>query len=271
VSSAASNSSAIAARGSAVPRPSLRPLVLPTEHGGWGFLFEPLLLGIAVAPSFAGFLIAAAALFGFLTRQPLKLAMQDALRGKSYPRTRWCRGFAVGYLFFAAMALLFAVALRGWMVVVPFALVAPLAIITVVADAKNRSRALLPEVAGSIAMASTAGAIALAGGRSPIFALAASSLIVLRGIPSIIYVRTLLTRAHKQGASSWPALVAHAVAIGVAFVIASWIAAAAAFSLLVRAAWGLTHEVPRAQTLGWREIAWGAMSVAAFAVALKIA
>jgi hypothetical protein len=30
---------------------------------------------------------------------------------------------------------------------------------------------------------------------------------------------------------------------------------------LIRAAWGLTHEPPRAKVIGWREIAFGAMTV----------
>src|SRR6185436_6956547 len=81
-----------------VPRAvPLRPLALPSEHGGWGFLLEPLVLGLLVRPSLAGSLIALAFVFGFLARHPLKLALQDLLRGKSYPRTRWCWLFACSY------------------------------------------------------------------------------------------------------------------------------------------------------------------------------
>ncbi len=246
--------------------PALRPLVLPTEHGGWGFLLEPLVLGLLVKASFGGALIALAALFGFLTRQPLKLAMQDALRRKSYPRTFWCRTFALGYLALAGASIACAIAVSGWRLSIPFAIVAPLALVTLVADAKNRSRRLMPELAGSIAMASTAAAIGLAGGLSNIASFSLMALIVLRGIPSILYVRTLLTRAHKQVASSTSALVAHLVAVPLAYIAGSLFAAAATVALLARAAWGLTHEVPRAKTIGWREIAWGAVTVVLFAL-----
>ena len=82
------------------PRVSLRPLALPAEHGGWGFLLEPIALGLAVRPSWGGALIAIAFACGFLTRQPLRLAMQDRLRGKSYPRTRWCWTFAAAISIF---------------------------------------------------------------------------------------------------------------------------------------------------------------------------
>jgi YwiC-like protein len=251
-------------------RPALKPLVFPTEHGGWGFLLEPLVLGLAVAPSWGGALIAAAAIFAFLARQPLKLAMQDALRAKSYPRTRWCRLFAVAYLGGAGMAIAGAIAVSGWKLTIPFAAVAPLAMVTLVFDARNRSRSLLPEICGSIAMSSTAAAIPLAGGKSLAAAFAVMALLIARGLPAILYVRTLLKRAHGQAASSAPAAAAHAIAVAAAYVIASYLAAAAAVALLIRAAWGLTHPVPPARALGWREMAWGSASVIAFAIALRI-
>lgn len=255
----------------APPRPSLRPLVLPTEHGGWGFLFEPLVLGLAIAPSSGGFLVAAAAIFAFLSRQPLKLAMQDALRGKSYPRTFWCRLFAGLYLGSAGVAIAGAIAVAGWTLAIPFAAVAPLAIVTLIADARNKSRSLAPEICGSIAMASTAAAIPIAAGRPNVAAFAAMALIVARGIPAIVYVRTLLKRAHGQTASSFSAIAAHAAAVVAAYAIGSIVAAVTAAALLGRAAWGLARPVPPAKTLGWREIAWGTASVIAFAVALRIA
>jgi YwiC-like protein len=245
--------------------PALRPLVLPTEHGGWGFLLEPLILGMLVAPSRGGALIALAALFAFLTRQPLKLAMQDALRRKSYARTFWCRSFAIAYAALAAISIAAAIAISGWILVMPFALVVPLALVVLFADAKNRSRALLPEISGSIAMASTAASIALASGSTFLAAFSLMALIALRGIPSILYVRTLLTRAHKQTASPAPALIAHGIAIPIAYAVGSTFAVAATLALLARAAWGLTHDVPPAKTIGWREIGWGAVAVALFA------
>lgn len=29
----------------------LRTVALPAEHGGWGFLFEPIVLGLLLAPT----------------------------------------------------------------------------------------------------------------------------------------------------------------------------------------------------------------------------
>src|SRR5262249_4563575 len=115
---------------------NLRPLVLPIEHGGWGILLEPLLLRMLVPPSPGGAVIALASLFVFLARQPLKLAMQDAIRHRSFARTLWCWMFAAWFIALAMMSIGFAIALSGWRFVVPFVLVSPLAIVVLTFDAR---------------------------------------------------------------------------------------------------------------------------------------
>ncbi|HSP17342.1 MAG TPA: YwiC-like family protein [Thermoanaerobaculia bacterium] len=249
-------------------RPSLRPLALPNEHGGWGFLLEPLVLGLLVKPSIAGALVALAAVLGFLTRHPLKCALQDLQRGRSYPRTRYCWMLAGTYATGAAAALAAAIAAGRLILVIPFGLVAPLAMTIVLYDAYNRSRAMFPEMAGAAAMSSTAAAIVIAGGGRMLPALALSGIIIARSLPSILYVRTLLKRARKMTASSWPALIAHVVAAFAVATFAPLLAVVAMVVLLVRAAWGLAHDPPRAQTIGWIEITIGALFVLCVAAGL---
>ena len=229
---------------------ALRPLALPAEHGGWGFLLEPIALGLLVTPSWRGALIALAALFAFLARQPLKLALQDAIRGKSYPRTRYCRAIAVAYLIAAAIAIL------ASRMLLPVALLAPLALVQMVFDAKNRSRALFAEMCGAVAMSSVAAMIAIADGKSIAIALGLSGIIVARSLPSILYVRAMLQRA-----LAWPVIAMHVIAAVAVALYASPFATGAMILLLLRAIWGLTHEPPRAQTIGWREIAFGVIVV----------
>ena len=254
--------SGMAATTTALPRPTLRPIALPTEHGGWGFLFEPILVGLLIAPSWGGALIALAFILGFLTRQPLKFALQDALRGRSYPRTTWCRIFAISYATAALLALVAAGAISGPIILVPLGLVAPLGFLQVIYDATNRSRALLPELGGSIAMTSSAVAIAIAGGMRMLPAFMLAGVLVARGIPSIVYVRTLLQRAHGKHAESWPSLSLHAIAILVVAFISTRLTAAAMCVVFLRAAWHLRRSVLPAKTIGWREIAFGAITVA---------
>jgi len=245
------------------PRPALRPLALPTEHGGWGFLFEPIVLGLGVAPSRGGFLIALAFVFGFLCRQPLRLALQDALRRRTYPRTRWCWMFFAAYATCALASLALAVLASGWIVVIPIGLVAPLGLTQILYDANNRGRALLPELGGAAAMSSSTAAIAIASGMRIVPALALSGFIVARAIPSIVYVRTLLARSHGKDAASWPPLALHAIAILIVALFAKPFAVAAMVLLFVRAAWQLARRsVPPAKKIGWTEIVFGAITVA---------
>ena len=240
---------------------SLRPLALPSEHGGWGFLLEPIALGLVVLPSWSGALVAAAAVFGFLSRHPLKLALQDVVRGRRYPRTAYCWGLAGSYLLAAALALAAAIVIGGPQLFIPLGLVAPLAVVQVLYDARNRSREALPELSGAAAMASIAASIALAGGLRLLPALALSGIVVARTLPSIVYVRTLLRPAAK-----WPVIALHVVAVIAVAWFASPYAVVAMTVLLLRAIWGLTHPAPPARTIGWREIAYGAMGVVLAAV-----
>jgi hypothetical protein len=243
---------------------SLRPLALPAEHGGWGFLFEPMLLGLLVAPSWSGAFVGVAALFGFLARHPLKLALQDEMRGRSYPRTPYCRALAAAYLAGAALSLTASV-MSDARVLIPLGLVAPLALTQVVYDAHRRERELLPELSGAAAMASIAAAVAIGGGMRIVPALGLAGIIVARTLPSILYVRAMLGRM-----PAWPSIALHVIAIACVALYAEPYAIAAMVVLLLRAMWGLSHEAPRAQTIGWREIVFGTMVVVLAAIVYRL-
>jgi hypothetical protein len=92
-------------------------------------------------------------------------------------------------------------------------------------------------------------------------ALVLSGVMVARAIPSIVFVRTLLQRAHGRAAASWPALSLHAIAILLVAFYATKLAAVAMIVLFARAVWSLSRPVPRAKTIGIREIAYGAITV----------
>jgi len=243
---------------------ALRPLALPSEHGGWGFLCEPVLLGLLVVPSWSGALIAMAAVFGFLARHPLRLALQDLVRGKSYPRTAYCHAIAAGYLFVAAFALAGAVMMSGARMLVPLVVAAPLAIVQIVYDAYNRSRELLPEISGAAAMASVASAIAIAGNVETMAAFGLAGILITRFVPAILYVRALLGRV-----PSAIALALHVVAVVAVAVYAPLLAVGAMIVLLLRAVWGFAHEPPPAKTIGWREIVFGIVTVMLVAAAYR--
>ncbi|MCU0465293.1 MAG: YwiC-like family protein [Anaerolineae bacterium] len=68
-------------------RADVNSVALPSEHGGWSFLLEPLVLGLLVAGSPMGWVLAGAALCAFLAHQPLKIVLKDRLKGRRPPRT----------------------------------------------------------------------------------------------------------------------------------------------------------------------------------------
>lgn len=231
------------------PKVVWRPLALPSEHGGWGFLLEPVALGLLVAPSIGGLCIALGAVAAFLARHPLKLAIQDWLRHRRYPRSRACELLALGY---AAAACAFLV-MAPPRAVLALSAAIPLALAQFVYDARNRGRAFTPELLGVLAPGAIAGAIAVAAGRSLPFAATLWVLMALRAVPSIVYVRSAL-----RGSSRKVMLGTHVAAVAIAALI-SPIAAVAMLLLLLRAIPSTARLAAR--TIGFREIAWGAATV----------
>ena len=93
-------------------------MALPTEHGGWGLTAEPVLLGLLVAPSWAGAAIGAGAVLAFLARTPTKIALGDLRRRRVLSRTRVAGTVAVVELTLlfacAAVAINNAMCARRW-------------------------------------------------------------------------------------------------------------------------------------------------------------
>ena len=59
----------------------IKPIIVPAEHGGWGFLSEAILLGLLIAPTWAGGLLAIATIAVFMSRQPTKVLLAERRRG----------------------------------------------------------------------------------------------------------------------------------------------------------------------------------------------
>ena len=74
----------------------IKTIALPAEHGGWGLVFEPVVLGLLLAPSIAGLYLALSAVGVFLARHPLTLVMLT--RQRESARTALAKLFAAVYL-----------------------------------------------------------------------------------------------------------------------------------------------------------------------------
>jgi YwiC-like protein len=246
----------------------LRSVAVPVEHGGWGFLVEPIVLGLALAPSRSGVLIALAALAAFLARHPLKLALGDRRRTMRYPRTALAERVALAYLAAALAALLLALGLASARFWLPIALAAPFAALQVYSDARGRNRDLAAELSGALALASTVAVITLAGSWPAGAALLLWLLLVARASTSILYVRARLRLDRGASTGSAPVVVAHLVGLALVAGLAAlgaipWLAVVALAILFVRAAHGVSRYrrplMPKA--LGFQELGFGTLTV----------
>lgn len=242
----------------------LRSIALPVEHGGWGFLAEPILLAIALAPSWAGLSIALATVAAFLMRHPAKLYWRNRHRLTLSPRFRIARRFAILYAGLAMAGFAIAVALAGWRPIMPFLILSPLLAMYGAFDVHNQARRLVPELAAPMGLAASAPAIALAGGWAWSGAAVLWLLLQARAVPSILYVRTRLRLERGSMVDRRPSAMAHVAAVGLGAGLwqarlAPALTAGALAVLLVRAVRGLSpsRRPAKAKEVGFSELAFG--------------
>jgi hypothetical protein len=264
-------------RAASPPPVPWKTVALPVEHGGWGFLIEPVVLGLFLAPTSAGFCLAGAAVAAFLVRHPLRLVLLDRRKRARYPRTALAERFV---LLYGAVALTL-VALAAPLARAPFwpaiALGAPPAVVALLYDLRGRSREALPEAAGGVALGASASAIALAGGVAAGPAIGAWALLALRGVTAILYVRARLRLDRGLPAGVPLALGSHGAAIAGAsgLALAGWgprLGVLALVLTLLRAAHGLSSRRPRLRpkALGFQELGWGLVALVLFAVGYRL-
>lgn len=251
-------------------RVNIRSVALPAEHGGWGFLLEPILLGLLLVFTTQGFAFALGMLALFLVHQPLKLALKDLRSGRRLPRTRWAVGFAGGYGLLALIGFVLAFANARAEVLVPIVIVLPLFLIQAWYDLQNRSRSLIAEISGAVALGASAPVIVLLG--PGCWTLQAAMLLFLipagRAISSILYVRgrLRLSRGKQEGVMLGLAasLLAPILYVLLALLdLIPWLVPAAFLMLALRAERGLRPDVPRvrASVIGMREMVFGLLLV----------
>ncbi len=254
----------------------LKSIALPAEHGGWGFLFEPLLLGLLLAPSLVGAWVFVGALGIFLARHPVKLILNDLLRRRRSPRLGPALRFAIGYGLLAGAGLGLACLAAGGQLLLPLLAALPLALVQLLYDARNQGRGLAPELAGAMAAGAFASAILLAGGWALSLALVPWLLLALKATSAVLYVRARLRLDRGVACQRGPVWVAHGVALLAAIVLAQsgyapWFASAAFAVLTLRAAMGLSeHRRPGPpRSLGFWELGYGVLTTVLLAVGYR--
>lgn len=240
----------------------LRSVALPAEHGGWGFTLEPILLGLALAPSVAGLGVGIMGLFAFLAHHPIKLALSDLRRGHRYPRTELAIKVGLLYVAIAALGLALALATAEKPFLMPLILGLPLAFLKVILDAMGKGRTFVGEMAGALGAATLAPAAVLAGGGDLGWAIGSWLVLALRSLVSIRYARAAVRKARglpiSRVSMAATAFLGSVLAFFLAlFGIIPWLGAAAIWALGIYALITLSGPPMPAKKVGWGQMFWG--------------
>jgi len=219
-------------------RGRIRAVALPGEHGGWGLTIEPGLLGLLVAPSVAGLCLALAVVLAFVARTPIKIVLVDVFRRRFLRRTRLALALSlVEIVVLVALVVgtvTTATASDWWL---PALVAGPLICVELCYDMRSRSRRLVPELAGSVGVASVTAMIVLADGESGALAVGLWIVLAARAVTSITWVRaqimTMRERPVNPGESAWADVVAAAAVGGAVMMRGELILGAAAVIALI--------------------------------------
>ena len=245
-----------------------RSVALPAEHGGWGMLISPILLGFLVVPSLTAVFLALAIIASFLARTPLKIVWKDSQKGRRFARTTAAMKVLALYVSLIVVGFGGALYVGGWRPLLPLLAVLPLLLFLLYFDLFSSSRQLLPELVAPIVLSSATAGMALAAGWAWPYALALWLIPLLHAVPAILYVRARIRMDKHRAAGARTAVFIHALAALLAIALAAIgyipaLAALAIFMLMLRAAINLSTYRPTmtVQQLGWSEIAFGLMTV----------
>jgi hypothetical protein len=250
------------------PKVRLRSVALPIEHGSWGFLFEPLVAGVAIAPSKASPWIALLVIGAFLIRQPLKIFLSDWRSGRWLPQTKSAVSFLVFYAVVFGIGLTGAVSLASAESFIPFAIVLPFAVFQIYCDSQRNSRMLLAELVGAVSISSSIAVLAIADSWPYSLSFALWAIIAARLIPSIFYVRNRLNLEKGKTFSRVVPLSAHVVALVAVLLLAFYnlspfLPVLMFGILLVRSIVGLSpyRKKVKAMKIGIGEVIYGSLTV----------
>lgn len=227
------------------PAPSGRPaapvpvtVFLPKEHGSWSLAFEPLALGLLLAPSAPGGALLAAAMAGFFARRPLKAAFAAPHSG----RRRDAREALVMLLALVMTGAFEVLVLGDFTALWPVLLALPCGALFAYFDGQGEGRAAAAEVAGSATFALLPALFASLAGWSAPAALALATLALVRSVPTVLTIRTFLRQRKGERVSGLvPVLAAIAGLLLVLRLtregLLPWLAGVAAAVLLARTLW----------------------------------
>ena len=258
-----------------IPTATVKSLAIPNEHGGWGFTLEPVILGLLVAPSAAGWGLGLMALASFFARHPTKLALSDLRRGHVYPRTKLAASFALLYGGLALLGLAVAWVYGDHAFIRPLLAALPFAGLQILFDALGKGRTLWGELSGALAMGSVATAIILAGGGDARMAWGAWLVLAMRGLVAIRYARAQVRRAYGKPVSKISTFATAVLGVAVLFLgavwgVSPWLGMWAVLALAVYVVYMLEQPPVTARHVGWSQMFFGWLVAIMTAVGIRM-
>lgn len=245
-------------------------VALPVEHGGWSFLFEPIVAGLAVSFSMGGVWIAVMIVGAFLLRRPLSVWAMQAVAGRQNEFRSLSAKYAAGYSLILAAGAVGILLTVNFSALLPLIILPPLAVFQLYSDVYRQNRQMLPEIAGALAMSASAASIILAGGGEWQLAAAVWFFLAARLTTSILYVRNRLSVEKSKPFTYWPVVTAHIFALVLTVALAAFgklpfLTIPAMAVLLLRASVGLSRyrKPTKAMKIGVIEVVLGIVSLAA--------
>lgn len=252
--------------------PETRAVAMPTEHGGWSLTLEPAILGLVVAFSPAGLALAATALIGFVARTPLKVVLVDRFRDRWLDRTTLAAQIFAAEVLAGGLLVAIAIATAEGSFWWPLAIAVPLIAVELWHDMRSRSRHLVPELAGSVGIASIAAIVALAGGETYDLAAGLWIVMVARVTAAVPFVRVQLLRFKDRPYAVMTSDVSQIASVAIVFV--AWmvnivpLGAVAAIAILALFELVAVRTAPvRAAMVGAQQVVLGLMVVLIAALA----
>ena len=229
-----------------------------------------------MAPSLAGLFLALAAVLAFVARTPVKIVLVDAFRRRLLPRTRVALAISlVEIVVLVALvvgAATTATANDWW---VPALVAGPLIAVELWYDMRSRSRRLIPELAGSIGVASVTTMIVLADDGETGLAIGLWVILAARAVTSITWVRGQILKLHGRPvnpADSARADIVAAAAVGLAVAARAEliVGAAAVIALIAIQRIVATGDPMPAKKVGFQQMAFGFATVLITAVGVWV-
>jgi hypothetical protein len=233
-----------------------RGILLPAEHGAWGLIAEPLLLGMLVAPGLGGFGIAVFSFALFLLRTPGLRLLRARRAPAPDPHGEAVRRFSLICSGFALAGLLLALFTAKGAWVLPLLVSAPFAVWTLVEQDRGKTRTLWPELIASVAIGAPVTSIAVAGGVPPLSAWMLWLWLGLKSVTSILFVRNQIRRFMNRPHSVGGIILLYAGLSSLLLVLEAPTHVVVIFLLLsVRATVFSFMPVRSPKIVGWTEVA----------------